>query len=67
MEADWSEAAKDLKGVVKFGAVNNIQNDMLSKKFKVSGVPAISYLGQTKDLKNKPSKYNGPRDKASLI
>jgi len=67
MLEDWKLAAKDLKGIVNFGALNNVKQYKISKRFDIAGVPSLYYLGPTLADKKNPRKYNGPRDRASFV
>ena len=58
---EWEKAAKALKGVVKFGAVDlaDEKNKALGSKYKVEGFPTIKIF--TFNKKSPPADYRGER------
>jgi protein disulfide-isomerase A6 len=62
---EWEEAAKQLKGSVKLGAVDATAHGALAQKYGVKGYPTIKVFGAGK--KKKAADYNGPREAAGIV
>eukprot|EP00775_Hariotina_reticulata_P009043 gene9043-9214_t len=59
----WIESATQMKGRVKFGAVDCTGHASTCGQYGVQGYPTIKIFGSNK---NDPSAYNGGRDSGSL-
>jgi len=59
----WELAAKQLKGVVKMGAVDMTEHQSVGQPYDVTGFPTIKFFGTDK---KKPIDYNSGRDADSL-
>ena len=59
----WELAAKQLKGVVKVGAVDMTTDQEVGAPYDVKGFPTLKFFGFDK---NKPDDYNGGRDADSI-
>lgn len=64
LEPAWKKAAKDMKGQVKFGAVDATVHQSLGSKYGVRGYPTIKVFGKDK---KKPTDYNGGRSASDLV
>jgi len=62
---EWEEAAKQLKGSVKLGAVDATAHGALAQKYGVKGYPTIKLFGAGK--KKKAKDYQGPREAAGIV
>lgn len=60
---EWKEAAKQLKGVVKVGAVDMTTDQEVGAPYNVQGFPTLKFFGF--DKKN-PQDYNSGRDADSI-
>jgi thioredoxin-like negative regulator of GroEL len=68
MHGEWVKAAKQLKGVIKFGAINDlVAYDLSTNVFKSRSVPKILYYSKGASNSSDYSVYNGPRDSASFV
>lgn len=64
LKSDWEQAATELKGKVKVGAVDCTAHESLCGEFGVQGFPTLKYFGSNK---KHPEPYNGARDAASIV
>jgi protein disulfide-isomerase A6 len=62
---EWEEAAKQLKGSVKLGAVDATVHQGLAQKYGVQGYPTIKLFSAGK--KKKAQDYQGPREAAGIV
>jgi protein disulfide-isomerase A6 len=62
---EWEQAANDLKGTVKLGAVDATVSTNLASKYGVKGYPTIKVF--TAGPKNKAKDYNGPREATGIV
>lgn len=62
---EWEQAATQLKGSVKLGAVDATVHSNLAQKYGVKGYPTIKVFGAGK--KSKAKDYNGPREAAGIV
>lgn len=62
---EWEEAAKQLKGSVKLGAVDATVHSELASKYGVKGYPTIKVFPAGK--KGKATDYNGPRESTGIV
>ena len=60
---EWEKAAKQLKGVVKVGAVDMDAHQSLGQPYDVKGFPTLKFFGTDK---KKPMDYNSGRDADSI-
>lgn len=61
---EWTKAAKQLKGVVKVGAVDMTTDEEVGSPYKVEGFPTLKFFGF--DKKN-PIEYGSGRDTDSIV
>lgn len=61
---EWTKAAKQLKGVVKVGAVDMTTDQEVGSPYKVEGFPTLKFFGF--DKKN-PVDYGSGRDADSIV
>lgn len=59
----WETAAKQLKGVVKVGAVDMTTDESVGRPYGIQGFPTLKFFGNDK---NKPVAYEGGRDADSI-
>lgn len=64
LKPQWIEAASDLKGKVKVGAVDCTQHQSTCSEYGVQGYPTIKFFGQRK---SSPEDYNGAREAAAIV
>eukprot|EP01023_Acetabularia_acetabulum_P004805 TRINITY_DN12033_c0_g1_i1.p1 TRINITY_DN12033_c0_g1~~TRINITY_DN12033_c0_g1_i1.p1 ORF type:complete len:466 (+),score=101.85 TRINITY_DN12033_c0_g1_i1:119-1516(+) len=64
LKGDWIEAAGQLKGKVKLGAINCDEEKSVCSEFGVRGFPTIKWFGTDKD---KPKDYDQPREAAAIV
>lgn len=62
---EWETAAKDLKGKVKFGAVDATAHNTLASTYGVKGYPSIKLFPAGKN-KGKAIDYNGARESPAI-
>lgn len=62
---EWEQAATELKGSVKLGAVDATVHSNLAQKYGVKGYPTIKVFPAGK--KSKAKDYNGPREAAGIV
>ncbi|GFR51819.1 hypothetical protein Agub_g14281 [Astrephomene gubernaculifera] len=60
----WIEAASELSGKVKIGAVDCTAHQSVCNEYGVQGYPTIKFFGPDK---RSPEDYNGGRDSGSII
>ena len=60
----WEEAAKDLAGTAKVGAVDCTAHQSVCSQYGVQGYPTIKVFGQNK---HQPQDYQGGRDSGSIV
>lgn len=63
LKPEYEDAAQQLEGKVKLGAVDCTQEEGLCGKFGVRGYPTIKFFGGDK---NRPVDYNGERTAAGM-
>jgi len=63
LKSDWEQAATELKGKVKVGAIDCTAQESLCGEFGVKGYPTLKFFGADKT----PEEYNGARDSASIV
>lgn len=59
----WELAAKQLKGVVKVGAVDMTTDENVGRPYGIQGFPTLKFFGNDKD---KPISYESGRDADSI-
>lgn len=59
----WELAAKQLKGVVKLGAVDMTTDEGVGRPYDIKGFPTLKFFG---DDKNSPIAYESGRDADSI-
>jgi len=59
----WELAAKQLKGVVKVGAVDMTTDENVGRPYGIQGFPTLKFFGNDKD---KPIAYESGRDADSI-
>lgn len=59
----WELAAKQLKGVVKLGAVDMTTDEGVGRPYDIKGFPTLKFFG---DDKNAPIAYESGRDADSI-
>lgn len=59
----WELAAKQLKGVVRVGAVDMTTDENVGKPYGIQGFPTLKFFGNDKD---KPIAYESGRDADSI-
>lgn len=59
MAPEWEKAAKQLKGVVKLGAVDMTTDERVGAPYKIEGFPTLKWFG---DNKKSPVNYEGGRE-----
>lgn len=64
LKPEYEDAAQQLEGKVKLGAVDCTQDEGLCGKFGVRGYPTVKFFGPNK---NRPADYNGERTAASIV
>lgn len=62
---EWEQAARDLKGQVKLGAVDATAATSLAQKYGVKGYPTIKIFPA--GPKSKAVDYNGPREASGIV
>ena len=67
LEAHWDTAARKMKGVVKFGAINvdAEENKSIGSKYAIQGFPTIKIFGLNK--KTAPTDYEGKREADPIV
>ncbi|KXZ53899.1 hypothetical protein GPECTOR_6g817 [Gonium pectorale] len=60
----WIEAASELSGKVKVGAVDCTVHESVCSEYGVQGYPTIKFFGANK---RSPEDYNGGRDSGSIV
>ncbi|PNW80746.1 hypothetical protein CHLRE_07g328150v5 [Chlamydomonas reinhardtii] len=60
----WIEAAGELAGKVRLGAVDCTVHQSVCQEYGVQGYPTIKFFGQNK---RSPEDYNGGRDSGSIV
>ncbi|XP_078039677.1 protein disulfide-isomerase A6 homolog CaBP1 [Augochlora pura] len=60
---EYNKAAKALKGIVKFGAVNSDEHMNVGSKYGIKGIPTIKIFG----VNDKPEDYVGPRTADGIL
>lgn len=60
----WIEAARDVKGKVKLGAVDCTAQQEVCMKYKVQGYPTIKFFDPKK---SKPEDYQGDRSASGIV
>eukprot|EP00879_Flechtneria_rotunda_P008753 GHRR01009167.1.p1 GENE.GHRR01009167.1~~GHRR01009167.1.p1 ORF type:complete len:415 (+),score=150.40 GHRR01009167.1:625-1869(+) len=60
----WTEAASEMKGKIKFGAVDCTAHQSTCGQYKVQGYPTIKLFGSNKES---PEDYQGGRDSGSIV
>jgi len=45
---EWEKAAKNLKGVVKLGAVDMTEHESVGKPYDIKGFPTLKWFGDNK-------------------
>lgn len=60
---EWEKAARQLKGVVKVGAVDMTTDQDVGAPYKIEGFPTIKFFG----FKKTATDYNGGRDESSIV
>ncbi|KAL6763389.1 thioredoxin-like protein [Haematococcus lacustris] len=63
LKPTWIEAAAELKGKVKFGAVDCTVHQSVCGQYDVKGYPTIKWFGGSK---SSPDDYQGGRDSGSI-
>lgn len=64
---EWAEAAGQLKGEVKLGAVDATAHEALGARFSIKGFPTIKYFAPGSKSSSDAVDYEGPRDAAGII
>ena len=64
---EWEQAAKQLKGSVKLGAVDATQHGNLAQQYGVKGYPTIKMFAAGKKSPKSVSDYNGPREAPGIV
>uniref|UniRef100_A0A7S0R2Q6 protein disulfide-isomerase n=1 Tax=Chlamydomonas leiostraca TaxID=1034604 RepID=A0A7S0R2Q6_9CHLO len=64
LKPSWIEAATELKGKVKVGAVDCTAHQSTCQEFGVRGYPTIKFFGKNKAS---PEDFNGGRDASSIV
>jgi len=59
----WEQAAKQLKGVVNFGAVDMTTDQSVGQPYNIQGYPTLKFFG---DNKSAPIAFEGGRDVDSI-
>lgn len=67
LEPHWKQAAKDLKGKVRLGALNADVHQAKSQEFGVRGFPTIKFFAAGKKSKSKAEDYNGGRTSGDIV
>ena len=62
---EWEEAAKQLKGNVKLGAVDATVHQSLASQYQIKGFPTIKIFSAGKN--KKAQDYNGPREATGIV
>jgi len=67
LEPHWDTAARKMKGVVRFGAidVDAEENKSIGGKYGISGFPTIKIFGLNK--KSAPTDYQGGREADPIV
>jgi protein disulfide-isomerase A6 len=60
----WIDAASEMKGKVKFGAVDCTAHQSTCGQYGVQGYPTIKLFGANKQ---RPEDYQGGRDSGSIV
>jgi len=61
---EWEKAAKQLKGVVKVGAVDMTTDERVGAPYNVQGFPTLKWFGFDK---KKPLAYEGQREASPIV
>jgi len=64
LKPNWIDAATQLKGKVKLGAVDCTVHQSTCAQYQVQGYPTIKVFGENKES---PSDYQGGRDSGSIV
>ncbi|CAH8462008.1 unnamed protein product [Heterobilharzia americana] len=66
LKPHWFQAARELKGVVKVGALDSTVHSQMTKKYSIRGFPTIKYFpaGQKTD---DPVDYDGARTSDAIV
>jgi len=67
LEPHWDTAARKMKGVVRFGAidVDAEENKPIGGKYGITGFPSLKIFGLNK--KTKPTDYQGGREAEPIV
>jgi len=63
----WAQAASEMKGKVKLGALDATVHSSKSSEYGVQGFPTIKYFGPGKKDKNSVEDYDGGRTASDII
>jgi len=61
---EWEKAAKQLKGVVKLGAVDMTTDERVGAPYNIKGFPTLKWFGFDK---KKPADYEGERKGEAIV
>ncbi|CAK4662850.1 unnamed protein product [Aphanomyces euteiches] len=64
---EWEQAATDLKGQVKLGAIDATANERKAGEYGIKGFPTIKLFGPTASSSSDAQEYQGPRQAAGIV
>lgn len=63
----WQQAATELKGKVKLGALDATVHPNKASEYNVKGYPTIKYFGKGKKSRSSAEEYNGGRTGSDIV
>jgi protein disulfide-isomerase A6 len=63
----WEDAAKQLKGKVKLGALDATVHTLTAQKYEIRGYPTIKYFAGGKKDKDSAADYDGGRTASDIV
>lgn len=67
LEPHWKEAASQLKGKIKLGALDATVNTVIANRFNIRGYPTIKYFGPGEKSIDDAVDYDGGRTSGDIV
>ncbi|XP_032597760.1 protein disulfide-isomerase A6 homolog isoform X2 [Drosophila grimshawi] len=67
LEPEWAKAAKELRGKVKFGALDATAHQSKASEYNVRGYPTIKFFPANTNRASDAQEYNGGRTASEII